>query len=138
MQGIGEFHKVSFGQFMQDSKACGFIDDLTPVEIVKSVWQSIKLPVRATNGSSGYDFFLPYPFCLCEGATATIPTGIRAEIYPRWFLMLLPRSGLAFKYGLSLVNTAGVIDSDYFFAENEGHIHAKITTKTNASAVHII
>ena len=133
MQGIAEFHKVSFERFLQDSKACHFIDDTTPVEIVRTIWYSIKLPKRATGGSGGYDFFLPYPFCLKETGEVNIPTGIRAEIQPGWFLMLLPRSSLGFKFGMSLVNTAGVIDSDYFFAENEGHIHAKITTKTNLS-----
>ena len=133
MQEIAEFHKVSFAQFVQDSRLCGFIDNFTPVDIVKSVWQSIKLPVRATSGSGGYDFFLPYPFCLRENGTVTVPTGIRAEIHPGWTLILLPRSGLASKYGLTLVNTAGVIDSDYFFAENEGHIQAKLTVKTNMS-----
>ena len=133
MQGIAEFHKVSLGQFTQDSRACGFIDDLTPLDIVKTIWDSIKLPKRATGGSGGYDFFLPYPFCLRPSGTVMIPTGIRAEIMPGWVLMLLPRSGLGFKYGLTLENTIGVIDSDYFFADNEGHIHVKLNTKTSIS-----
>ena len=41
--------------------------------------------------------------------------------------MLFPRSGLGFKYRLTLDNTVGVIDSDYFNADNEGHIFIKMT-----------
>ena len=41
--------------------------------------------------------------------------------------MCVPRSGLGFKYGCRLVNTCGIIDEDYYYADNEGHIMAKIT-----------
>ena len=44
-----------------------------------------------------------------------------------WVLKLYPRSGLGFKYRLQLNNTVGIIDSDYFYSDNEGHIMAKIT-----------
>jgi dUTP pyrophosphatase len=39
-----------------------------------------------------------------------------------WVLLILPRSGLGFRHQVRLSNTAGVIDSDYYYAENEGHI----------------
>ena len=41
--------------------------------------------------------------------------------------MLFPRSSLGFKYRLQLNNTVGIIDSDYYFADNEGHIFVKLT-----------
>lgn len=88
---------------------------------------NISLPKRATKGSAGYDFFAPFDFSLNAGETILIPTGIRAEITDGWFLALFPRSGLGFKYRLQLDNTVGIIDSDYFYAENEGHIMIKIT-----------
>lgn len=44
-----------------------------------------------------------------------------------WVLQLYPRSSLGFRYRMQLNNTVGVIDADYFFADNEGHIFAKIT-----------
>ena len=44
-----------------------------------------------------------------------------------WLLSLYPRSGLGFKFRLQLDNTVGIIDSDYYFSDNEGHIFAKIT-----------
>ena len=46
---------------------------------------------------------------------------------PDWVLKLYPRSGLGFKYRLQLNNTVGIIDSDYFYSDNEGHIFAKLT-----------
>ena len=61
------------------------------------------------------------------GETIKIPTGIRVKIEDGWWLGCLPRSGLGFKYRLQLNNTLGVIDSDYYYSDNEGHIFAKIT-----------
>ena len=56
-----------------------------------------------------------------------MPTGIRVEMEPEWVLKCYPRSGLGFKYRLQLNNTVGIIDSDYFYSDNEGHMFAKIT-----------
>ena len=50
-------------------------------------------------------------------------------------LLLFPRSGLGFKYRLQMNNTVGVIDSDYFYSDNEGHIFAKITNDSNEEKV---
>ena len=46
-------------------------------------------------------------------------------------LKCYPRSGLGFRYRLQLNNTVGIIDSDYYFSDNEGHIFAKITNDSN-------
>ena len=54
----------------------------------------------------------------------TCPKGITKG---GWGLFLFPRSGLGFKYRLQLNNTVGVIDGDYYFSDNEGHIFAKLT-----------
>ena len=62
---------------------------------------------------------------------ANIPTGIRVEMDPEWVLKCYPRSGLGFKYRLQLNNTVGIIDSDYFYSDNEGHMFSKITNDTN-------
>ena len=86
----------------------------------------IALPKRATAGSAGYDFVSPLDVTIPAGGTALIPTGIRAEMEPGWVLLLFPRSSLGFKYGMRLSNTVGVIDSDYAFAKNEGHIMVKL------------
>ena len=88
--------------------------------------EEIPLPKRATAGSAGYDFVSPLEVTVPAGGTALIPTGIRAEMEPGWVLMLFPRSSLGFRHALRLSNTVGVIDSDYAFAKNEGHIMVKL------------
>ena len=97
----------------------------------QDVYENIKLPRRATIGSAGYDFFMPYDLELKPGQTALIPTGIRAKINDGWVLCLFPRSGLGFKFRLQLNNTVGIIDADYYGSSNEGHIMAKITNDSN-------
>ena len=86
----------------------------------------IALPKRATAGSAGYDFVSTLEVTIPAGGTALIPTGIRAEMEQGWVLLLFPRSSLGFRHSLRLANTAGVIDSDYAFAKNEGHIMVKL------------
>ena len=125
---IAKFHKVSYEQFKE-----GFVDvygNVEEVEIQK-VYDGIKLPCRATSGSAGYDFFAPVAITLKPGETVKVPTGIRAEMEWDWVLKIYPRSGLGFKYRLQLNNTVGIIDSDYFHSDNEGHIFIKITNDTN-------
>ena len=56
-----------------------------------------------------------------------LPTGVRVEMAEDWVLCLYPRSGLGFKYRLQLNNTVGIIDSDYFYSDNEGHMFMKLT-----------
>ena len=48
-----------------------------------------------------------------------------------WVLKLYPRSGLGFKYRLQMDNTVGIIDSDYFDSDNQGHIFIKMTNDSN-------
>ena len=113
---IAKFTRVSEAQY---AAAMGQRERMPLVEI--------PLPVRATAGSAGYDFVSPVDVTVPAGGDVLIPTGIRAEMDPGWVLMLFPRSSLGFRYGLRLSNTVGVIDSDYAFAENEGHIMVKLS-----------
>ena len=94
--------------------------------------------MRATAGSAGYDFFAPVKVTLQPGETVKIPTGIRVEMEQDWVLKCYPRSGLGFKYRLQLNNTVGIIDSDYFYSDNEGHIFAKLTNDTNEGKTLVI
>lgn len=132
MNCVGKFEKVSFEQFKQAmEETYGIGEDY----IVKPMYEAIQLPRRATSGSAGYDFFAPFKFSLSTGKTIKIPTGIRVQIDDGWWLGFLPRSGLGFKFRLQLNNTMGVIDSDYYFSDNEGHIFAKITNDSNEGKV---
>lgn len=119
-----KFYKVSYEQFQMGMEK----------EDVKDIYDAIKLPRRATKGSAGYDY-TPIDIHLEPGETVKIPTGIRCEMNERWVLMIYPRSGLGFKYRLQLNNTVGVIDSDYFYSDNEGHIFIKMTNDSNEGKV---
>lgn len=126
MKKIAQFEKVSYAQF-----AGGLDNPNLTEEQVKEMYDSLPLPKRATRGSAGYDFFAPFDITLAPGETMKIPTGIRAKMEEEWVLKLYPRSGLGFKYRLQLNNTVGIIDSDYYYSSNEGHIFAKITNDSN-------
>ena len=95
----------------------------------------IPLPRRATEGSAGYDFVSPVETVIPPGSDALIPTGIRAEMEPGWVLVLFPRSSLGFRYDVRLSNTAGIIDSDYAFAKNEGHIMVRLRNPSGKPVV---
>lgn len=128
MQRIAKFQKVSIEQFLSGMKDS--FTEYTDADI-KDMYESIELPRRATKGSAGYDFFAPFSFSLPPGSTIKIPTGIRVEMEADWVLKIYPRSGLGFKYRLQLNNTVGIIDSDYFYSDNEGHIFVKMTNDSN-------
>ena len=126
MKRIAQFEKVSFEQFVS-----GLDNPNLSLDAIKQMYEELPLPKRATKGSAGYDFFAPFDIVLAPGQTAKIPTGIRAKMNEEWVLKLYPRSGLGFKYRLQLNNTVGIIDSDYYYSSNEGHIFAKITNDSN-------
>ena len=121
---IAKFEKVSFEQFKKDcADACPQLAE----DDIEEIYDGIKLPKRATTGSAGYDFYAPFQIVLQPGCTIKIPTGIRVWIDDGWVLKLYPKSGLGFKFRLQLNNTVGIIDSDYYGSDNEGHIQVKLT-----------
>ena len=72
-------------------------------------------PEYATEGSSGFDLRanLESPFILESGKYAIIPTGLFFETPPHFEIQVRPRSGLAAKWGVTVLNTPGTIDADY-------------------------
>lgn len=124
MKRIAKFEKVSYEQYRKDWLE---MEPGTPEEIIREIYEKISLPKRATAGSAGYDFYAPCRIELKPGEMTKILTGIRVQIKEGWVLKLYPRSGLGFRYRLQLNNTVGIIDSDYYGSDNEGHIQAKIT-----------
>lgn len=125
------FAKVSFDQFKLDCRKLESAGALWFAEEdqIREYYEAIRLPRRSTKESAGYDFFTPFPISLVKNIPVTIPTGINVMLNPGTFLMCVPRSGLGFRYGMRLRNTVGIIDSDYYWADNQGHIMAKITTE---------
>lgn len=128
MKRVAQFFKVSEDMFVQAVK-----EDFPQYteEEIQQMYADLKLPRRATKGSAGYDFFAPFSFTLPPEAAIKIPTGIRVKMEEDWVLKLYPRSGLGFKYRLQMNNTVGIIDSDYFYSDNKGHIFVKLTNDSN-------
>ena len=125
MKRVAKFEKVSWEQFLEDWRDT-FGNEQEQAKI-QGIYDRIRLPRRATAGSAGYDFFLTLPIVLRPGESIKVPTGIRARMDVNWVLQIYPRSGLGFKYRLQLNNTVGIIDSDYFYSDNEGHMFIKVT-----------
>ena len=116
MKRVGKFEKVSFEKFSESTSINDFF-----------LYENIKLPKRATKHSAGYDFFAPYDVTIDCGQTVKIPTGIRVKMLEDYALFIFPRSSLGFKYRLQLDNTIGVVDADYYYSDNQGHIFIKVT-----------
>ena len=124
---IARFVKVSREQFAKDLKELLGSED--------EFYDDIILPVRATKGSAGYDFSSPVDVTLRPGEMVKVPSGIRCCIEEGYVLHIYPRSSLGFKYQLSLANTTGSIDADYYNALNEGHIIVALVNRGNKDIV---
>ena len=120
----GFFEKVSYDQYLKDFRK--LYGDKIDEDIIKLIYNKIDLPSRSTAGSAGYDFISPFGFTMVQGENIVIPSGIRFVCDKDIYLSLLPRSSTGFKYRVSLANTQAVIDSDYQYADNEGHIMIKL------------
>lgn len=129
MNKVAKFEKVSYEQFKKDWIATFNEpnDEILRIdESVSAAYNILSLPLRATKNSAGYDFVSPLSFCLEPGEDITIPTGVRCKIKDDWALFLFPKSGLGFKYYTRFANTVGIVDADYYFSDNEGHIFVKL------------
>lgn len=159
---IAKFSKVSFEQYLEDFVRLFPETDVSSQGIlnkIKEEYDAIQLPKRATAQSAGYDFYSPIDFSLSpktydvivsprlgygwtdelnHGWQITIPTGIRCQMDESYVLACFIRSSLGFKYKLGLGNGTGIIDADYFFSKNEGHIMINLVNhgdkKVNISA----
>ena len=118
------FERVEFDEFRKHFK-----DGYEGYKQAHDAYERIKMPQRGTAGSAGYDFYLPMDIkFLGDGYISTFPTGVRVILDPGHVLLLVPRSSLGFKYGMSLINTVGVIDEDFINGDSGGHIMAAFKT----------
>ena len=116
---VATFEKISFEQFKKDTKMDG--------QLAWNVYKNIQIPTRATRLSAGYDFVSPLTIRdFAPGEIVNIPTGIRVQMASDYVLLIFVRSSLGFKHQTVLVNGTGVIDADYYYADNEGHIWVKL------------
>ena len=83
--------------------------------LVKKFDKNIKLPDYKTSGSSGMDLvaYIKNKITINPGKTVIIPTGIAVAIPKNYEIQIRPRSGLAAKKGITVLNTPGTIDADY-------------------------
>lgn len=131
MRRIAKFEKISYDQFKKDwldtfaKKYDGWDEDVID-KVIHDIYMGIELPKRSTSGSAGYDFFCPANLTVVVGNSVKIPTGIRCKMDNGWVLKIYPRSGLGFKTGIHLANGVGIIDADYYHADNEGHVQIKL------------
>jgi dUTP pyrophosphatase len=75
--------------------------------------EPLPLPEYATAGAAAFDLRADEDFVLTSGDRKVIPTGLAVEIPPGYELQIRPRSGLAAKFGVTVLNSPGTIDSDY-------------------------
>ena len=83
--------------------------------LVKKLNPSVKLPLYKTNGASGMDLmaYLDKSIELKPGESCLVPTGLSVAFPKEYEIQIRPRSGLAAKSNISVLNTPGTIDSDY-------------------------
>lgn len=131
MKRIAKFEKIEYNQFKKDwldtfPNKFNELDDDTIDTIIRGIYDSLKLPQRATTGSAGHDFYCPSNLTIPIDGCLKIPTGIRCRMNEGWVLQAYPRSSYGFKYGIHLANTVGIIDKDYYNSDNQGHIFIKL------------
>lgn len=85
------------------------------IEVPVVIEEGVDLPAYASLGASGADVraFLKQPISLAPGNSVLVPTGLRFAIPEGYEIQVRPRSGLALKYGMTVLNTPGTIDADY-------------------------
>jgi dUTP pyrophosphatase len=101
--------------------------------LIKKLYPEVQIPAYKTNGASGMDLmaFIKEPIILKPRTSCLVPTGIALAFPEDFEIQIRPRSGLAAKNSISILNTPGTIDSDYrgeikIILFNHGNIDFKI------------
>ncbi len=83
--------------------------------LIKKLSPAVKLPEYKTNGASGMDLvaFIKNPLIVKPQTSSLVPTGLSVAFSENYEIQVRPRSGLAAKNNISILNTPGTIDSDY-------------------------
>lgn len=110
-----KFEKISFEQFIKDVK-----DD-------RMLYDSIELPKRSTKNSAGYDIKSIEAGIIKPGKSMAFKSGLKVSMNSDEVLYIYSRSSQGYKYNVCLINSVGVIDSDYYNnPDNEGHFSIKL------------
>ncbi len=100
---------------------------------VRRLDPSARLPVRAHDDDAGYDLHALHPARLEPGERAQIKTGIAIELPTGHAALVLPRSGLAARHGIALVNAPGLVDAGY-----RGELQVLLLNTDRAAAFEIL
>lgn len=84
-----------------------------PVLKIKKLRENAIIPRYQTEGAACFDLHALIGGRIPPHQTMTIRTGLAVEIPPGWVMKIYPRSGNAFKHGITLINSTGIVDSDY-------------------------
>lgn len=110
-----KFEKISFKQFKKD------------ISNSKELYNEYLLPTRSTNNSAGYDIRSLTEGVIHPGCALVCKTGLKVCMNSDEVFNLYIRSSVGFKYNVTLANSVGVIDSDFYNNEdNEGHFSVKL------------
>ena len=110
-----KFEKISFEQFIKDVK-----DD-------RMLYDAIELPKRSTKTSAGYDIRSVEEGIIKPGEAKIFKTGLKVCMNKDEVLNIYSRSSQGYKYTVCLINSVGIIDSDYYNnSNNEGHFSVKL------------
>ena len=115
-----KFEKISFKQFKKD-----FGDD-------RMLYDSYELPKRSTKKSAGYDIKSLEDGIIKPGEAMTFKTGLKVRMNDDECLYILSRSSQGYKYNVCLMNSVGLIDSDFYNnSSNEGHFSVRLVNFGN-------
>ena len=140
---MNKFEKITSSQFITDVMANRQYITTEEYEVwddcdkeyydLGTVYENIKLPERATGKSAGYDFRIAVGVTIPAGEQVDCLTGIKCKLDDNAVLMLDVRSSMGIKRGLTIANTIGVIDADYYNNPvNEGHIHIVLLNRSDS------
>ena len=112
------------------------IFEVVPDKFRKFPNEQIKLPIRSTSKSAGYDFFSNEDYVLEPGENHTFWTDIRINLVWSQFLMIVPRSSLAIFKNVTVTNSPGIVDADYYNnVSNGGNIGISLLNRGNKSII---
>lgn len=103
-----------------------------PIRVgIKKVHEHAQIPQYQTAGAAGADLHACEPACIIPGATMVVNTGVVFDIPEGYEIQVRPRSGLAAKRGITVLNAPGTIDSDYtglckVILHNAGHSNFEV------------
>ncbi|AEF95252.1 deoxyuridine 5'-triphosphate nucleotidohydrolase Dut [Desulfotomaculum nigrificans CO-1-SRB] len=105
--------KIPRDEALYPFRRCGYFEFKNSIIKIKRLHENAEMPRRATTESAGFDLHCIENFSIEPGEHKQVRTGLAFEIPKGHAMLVYARSGMARKYGLTLSNAVGVVDSDY-------------------------